>query len=154
MSYRDRMLAVSMALAVVCVGDVARAEIAQQAVSGETVFVSRTQTKPGLEEMAYTASKGRVVTPAALDEVINEVSRRYSMDPGLIASVISVESGFDASAVSPKGARGLMQLMPATARQYGVTNVHDTRENIEGGVAYLKDLTEKYKGDLRLALAA
>jgi len=143
-----------MATMLVCLADVARAEIASQSVSGETLFVSRPQKKPGLEGTRPMSPNGRVMTPASLDEVINDVSRRYAMDPGLIASVISVESGFNTAAVSPKGARGLMQLMPATAKQYGVNNPHDTRENIEGGVAYLSDLTQKYRGDLRLALAA
>ena len=145
---------VTVALALVCLADAARAEIAPQALSGETLFVSRPQKKPGVEVRHPSSPAGRVGTPAAMDDVINEVSRRYSMDPGLIATVISVESGFNANAVSPKGARGLMQLMPATARQYGVRNPHDARENIEGGVAYLRDLVQRYKGDLRLALAA
>ena len=145
---------VTFTIALAFVTGAARAEIAPQALPGENIFVSRPQRKPGIEETRPLLPAGRVVTPAAMDDVINEVSRRYSMDPGLIATVISVESGFNGDAVSPKGARGLMQLMPATARQYGVKNPHDARENIEGGVAYLRDLTQRYKGDMRLALAA
>lgn len=149
-----RCVTVALALALSCLSDAARAEIAPQALPGETLFVSRPPMKPGVEVRRPSSPAGRVGTTAAMDDVINEVSRRYSMDPGLIATVISVESGFNANAVSPKGARGLMQLMPATARQYGVRNPHDARENIEGGVAYLKDLARRYNGDLRLALAA
>lgn len=144
----------TIAIALACMSGAARAEITPQALPGEAFYVSRPQRKPGVAETRALLPAGRIVTPAAMDDVINEVSRRYSMDPGLIATVISVESGFNGNAVSPKGARGLMQLMPATARQYGVKNPHDARENIEGGVAYLKDLTQRYKGDLRLALAA
>jgi soluble lytic murein transglycosylase-like protein len=86
--------------------------------------------------------------------LVEESSARHGLDPRLITTVIGVESAFNARAVSPKGARGLMQLMPQTARQYGVKDLHDPRQNIEGGVAYLKDLARRYKGDLRLALAA
>lgn len=84
---------------------------------------------------------------------IQESSERHDVDPLLVESMVKVESNFDASAVSHKGAQGLMQLIPATARRYGVRNVFDAKENIEGGVKYLKYLLELY-GDSRLALAA
>jgi len=75
------------------------------------------------------------------------------VSPALVSSVISVESGFNPMAVSWKGAQGIMQLMPATARRFGVTNTFDPRQNIEGGVRYLKFLQETFQDD-RLAIAA
>lgn len=89
-----------------------------------------------------------------LTEVVNEASGRYRLDPDLVNSVIKAESGFNARAVSPKGAQGLMQLMPGTASQLGVSNVFDPQANVEGGARYLRELLERYNFDLRKALAA
>jgi hypothetical protein len=89
-----------------------------------------------------------------MDEVINAVSGRHHLDPDLINSVIRAESGFDPRAVSPKGAQGLMQLMPQTASRLGVTNAFDAGDNIEGGARYLRELLERYNFDLIKALAA
>ncbi len=72
----------------------------------------------------------------------------------LVAAVISVESGFNEKAVSPKGAKGLMQLMPGTARRYGVADVFDPAQNIKGGTAYLRDLMALFNNDVSLVLAA
>ena len=72
----------------------------------------------------------------------------------LVAAVISVESGFNEKAVSPKGAKGLMQLMPGTAKRYGVADVFDPAQNIKGGTAYLKDLMALFNNDVSLVLAA
>ena len=76
------------------------------------------------------------------------------MDPLLVHSVIQVESNYNASAVSPKGAQGLMQLIPSTARRFGARNSFDVKENVEAGVKYLKYLNSLYPNDLRLTLAA
>ncbi len=92
--------------------------------------------------------------PTPFDEVIRDHSSRRGLDVRLVRSVILVESNFNPRAVSRKGARGLMQLMPQTARRYGVQNVHDAVENIRGGVAYLADLMVTFRGDLPLVLAA
>lgn len=86
-------------------------------------------------------------------DYIDAASRDHGVDRHLVHAVISAESGFNPRAVSPKGATGLMQLMPATARRYGVQNISDPYENIQGGVKYLKDLLAMFNGDLRLALA-
>ncbi len=88
------------------------------------------------------------------DELINTASGRYRLDPDLVASVIKAESGFNVRAVSPKGAQGLMQLMPGTASQLGVPNTFDARANVEGGTKYLRELLERYNFDLVKALAA
>jgi soluble lytic murein transglycosylase-like protein len=95
--------------------------------------------------------------PAAaknLDQVINDISGRHRLDPDLVTSVIRAESGFNARAVSPKGAKGLMQLMPSTASQLGVPNAFDPQANVEGGTRYLRELLERYDFDLIKALAA
>lgn len=81
-------------------------------------------------------------------------ARAYSLDPALIHAVISAESGYNPLARSPKGARGLMQLMPGTAKRYGVQNPLDPKQNINAGAAYLRDLLKLFGNDLNLALAA
>lgn len=89
-----------------------------------------------------------------LNEAVNSASGRYRLDPDLVNSVIKAESGFNVRAVSPKGAQGLMQLMPGTASQLGVPNAFDPQANIEGGTKYLRELLERYNFDLVKALAA
>ncbi len=96
-------------------------------------------------------------TPAAtssLKEAINTASSRSRLDPDLIESIISAESGFNVRAISPKGAQGLMQLMPGTAAQLGIENAMDPVANVEGGTRYLQELLFRYNDDLIKALAA
>jgi soluble lytic murein transglycosylase-like protein len=90
----------------------------------------------------------------AYDDLISEHSRTQGVRPALVRAVMQVESGFNPSALSPKGAMGLMQLMPATARQYGVRNAFNPTENVRAGVAYLRELLDRYKDNEELALAA
>lgn len=90
----------------------------------------------------------------AYDELISEVARRHHVDTALVKAVIRAESDFVPQAVSPKGAQGLMQLMPATARMRGVWRAFEPRQNVEGGVTHLRYLLDRYGGNLRLALAA
>jgi len=92
--------------------------------------------------------------PQSLHEVIDTIGNRHHIDPDLINSVIRAESGFKPHAVSPKGAQGLMQLMPHTASQLGVANAFDPKSNVEGGTRYLRELLERYNFDLVKALAA
>lgn len=89
-----------------------------------------------------------------LEGMIAEASKAFGVDRDLIRSVIRVESDFQIRATSPKGAGGLMQLMPDTARELGVTNAFDPRQNIMGGTRYLRKLLDRYHGDVTLALAA
>ena len=96
-----------------------------------------------------------VVPPSeAYEELIQEAASEYDMDPALIRAVMQAESAFHPYAVSRAGAEGLMQLMPALADEMGVSDSFDPRENIMGGVRYLKRLLEYHKGDLDLALAS
>ncbi len=87
------------------------------------------------------------------DQIIRRIAQKYDVDPELIHSIIKAESNYDSRAVSPKGAVGLMQLMPDTAKEYGVKDRYDPVENIEGGTKFLKDLFQTYdqKDDLVLA---
>jgi hypothetical protein len=104
------------------------------------------------------ASRGEI-RPAAdsgvsISELVEATAKKYDVDPLLVHSVIQAESGYNPHAVSPKGAQGIMQLMPDTARRFGVSNSFDAKENIEGGVRYLKYLQTLFPDDLRLAIAA
>jgi soluble lytic murein transglycosylase-like protein len=89
-----------------------------------------------------------------LSGTVERIARQNQLSPQLIHSVIQVESNYDPYAVSPKGALGLMQLIPSTARRFGVSDVFDPADNIQGGARYLKYLLDLYKGDNALALAA
>ncbi len=96
----------------------------------------------------------RSVNPAEYDQIIASTSAKYGVSPSLIKAVIHAESGYNPNAVSPKGASGLMQLMPGTARSLRVSNSFDPRDNVEGGVKYLRFLLDTFRGDVSLALAA
>ena len=99
-------------------------------------------------------AKPQSLKPQDLNEVINTISDRHHIDPDFISSVIHAESGFNPRAVSPKGARGLMQLMPGTASKLGVSNAFDPSANVEGGTRYLTELLQRYHFDVIKALAA
>lgn len=92
--------------------------------------------------------------PVSLRALIKDTAAKYRLSEDLISAVIEVESGFNPLASSAAGASGLMQLMPATARELGVKNVWDPRENIDAGCRYLRQLLDRYRGELTLALAA
>jgi hypothetical protein len=99
-------------------------------------------------------SNGTVPVPADIDHLVKQTAEPLRIDPQLVHAIIQVESEYDPKAVSRKGAMGLMQLIPATAQRFGVDNPFDPRQNIKGGVNYLKYLLDLFGGDLSLSLAA
>ncbi len=94
------------------------------------------------------------VAPPELSKMIDNVAREHSVDPDLVREVARQESGFHACAVSPKGAQGLMQLMPATQAEFEVRDPFDPQESLSAGAKLLKQLLDRYHGDLALALSA
>jgi soluble lytic murein transglycosylase-like protein len=91
--------------------------------------------------------------PSAFKDMLEDIARQYQLDPNLLHAVIKIESGYNPQAVSPKGARGLMQLMPDTARRFGAKDSFNPRENVQAGAQYLKWLLRLFDGDVQLALA-
>ncbi len=146
--------------------------------TGSTMKVTARRVEGGLVVLVLKGG-GEVGVPAAMvrgvvpDEVLEEIppadaangiadferlvadaARRHDLDPALVMAVIGIESGFQPQAVSPKGAQGLMQLMPGTARDLGVADPFDPAANLDGGSRYLSSLVARYDGDLAKALAA
>jgi len=105
---------------------------------------------------APTPAPGPAAAPDPLDlgRRIEAVALRHGVDPRLVEAVIRIESAGDAGAISPKGAMGLMQLMPGRAAVLGVRDAFDPGENLDGGIRHLRALLDRYRGNLRLALAA
>lgn len=109
---------------------------------------------PGASAQYSTRPVADAASVSDYDSLVIEHATRQALRPELVRAVIQVESGFNPRALSPKGAMGLMQLMPATARTLGVRNAFDPAENIRGGTAYLRSLLDRYDGNEELALAA
>jgi soluble lytic murein transglycosylase-like protein len=137
-----------------------RAEITREVRGKEIVATNLPTNRRVPIGGATTASRASLpgatipVDAPELAAMISGSASRYGFDPSLIRAVVAAESGFDHRAVSRKGARGLMQLMPETARKYGVRNLHDPATNLDAGVAYLRELVARHQGDVTLALAA
>jgi hypothetical protein len=117
------------------------------------VTAVRPSTQPGVGGQA-APPVARVPNSISVQDAVHDASGRYRLDPDLVNSVIRAESGFNPHAVSTKGARGLMQLMPQTASKLGVPNAFDPQANVDGGTRYLRELLERYNFDLIKALAA
>jgi soluble lytic murein transglycosylase-like protein len=138
-----------------------RAQIASYVNEHGKLVYTNEDSPAALTAGATSASSGKSAArltlpapPARLERVVHEVAERQSMDPALVNAVISAESGWNPFAVSRKGAVGLMQLIPGTAQRFGVGNLFDPVQNIEGGTMYLKTLLRRYNGDLNKSLAA
>jgi hypothetical protein len=123
-------------------------------MKGGTADVPVDQVQTIEPEDVFTPVPHVEVSQEPFGELIREAAKRYSVDADLITSVIAAESNFDPKAISRRNARGLMQLLPATATRLGVKNIFDPQENIEAGTHYLSDLLLLYKNDLALTLAA
>ncbi|MBI5590555.1 MAG: lytic transglycosylase domain-containing protein [Deltaproteobacteria bacterium] len=93
-------------------------------------------------------------TSHKIEKAIQDAAVQYQLSPKLIKGVIKAESNYDANAISPAGAQGLMQLMPGTARDMGVSNPFDIKQNIDGGVRYLRKMMDMFGGNVRKALSA
>ncbi len=111
---------------------------------------SQAAANPNYAAMA----RGYRVSSAQIDEAIEQAARKHNVDPNLVRAIIKVESNFNPRAVSNKGAMGLMQLMPDTARSLSVSNPFDPQQNVDAGVRHLKHLLSDYHGDVALSLAA
>ena len=121
--------------------------------SGRRVYING-ESKVASPAPVQKASKMVFVNDPKLENVIQEMARRHNVDANLVKAIIKTESNNNPRAVSSKGARGLMQLMPPTARDMGVANSLDPAQNVDGGVRYLKLLMNQYGGNLELSLAA
>ena len=119
---------------------------------GRVVFVNQARN-PSPPKQA-TSGQARTAARSNLDHVIQRSASRHQVDPDLVHAIVRVESNYNPNAVSSRGAQGLMQLIPATARRFGVRDAFDPSANLEGGIRYLKHLMELYDGDLELVLAA
>ena len=124
-------------------------------VDGGTVSVAAADLVAVEPEEHFAAvPEAAVIAPGPFGNLIHAAAEKHGVDESLIRWVIAVESNFNPRAVSRRRAQGLMQLLPATATLYAVGNIFDPAENIDAGTHYLKDLLARYRGDLRLALAA
>ena len=108
---------------------------------------------PRPDPLCPTTRLGKRPDPALVERYVKLLAPAFDLDPKLVLAVIRAESNFNPRARSPKGAVGLMQLMPGTARRFGVKDIHDPLQNLVGGMAYLKWLTGHFDGDLKLVLA-
>jgi soluble lytic murein transglycosylase-like protein len=108
---------------------------------------------PASTTNAASPLHGYTTGNAQVDGYLIDAGTRNGIDPLLLYSIMHQESSFKSHAISPKGARGLMQLMPGTAMRFGVTNIFDPRQNIEGGARYVRFLLERFDGDVNLTLA-
>ncbi|MGH9602210.1 MAG: lytic transglycosylase domain-containing protein [Terriglobales bacterium] len=135
---------------------VAAARSAAAEVSEYVAAQPETESKPeaGVNPNYRALVRGRSVSSSEVDSLIEAAAARHNVDANLVRAMIKVESNFNPRAVSRKGAMGLMQLMPATARSLRVSNPFDPEQNVDAGVRHLKGLLENYKGDVALSLAA
>ncbi|WP_432207698.1 transglycosylase SLT domain-containing protein [Cupriavidus gilardii] len=126
--------------------------VGEGGTAGEGPLGARGSTRPRHAQLALAPPNARL--KSAYDDLIEEVARQHDVAPHLVRAVIKVESNFQAHARSPKGAVGLMQVMPATGRRFGAADLRDPRSNVSAGTQYLRWLLNRFDQDLTLALAA
>lgn len=138
-----------------------RADICLHAESVDELHISNTEEQASCalllpEQGSTNRNQSNKIKPSTLPymQVVARVAEKTALDPALLHAVIQVESGHNTQALSRRGAQGLMQLMPATAREMGVVDAHDPEQNILAGARYFNRLQQQFKGDIALALAA
>jgi Transglycosylase SLT domain len=129
-------------------------QAARSAAAEVSQFLTHDSDRSANAKIQAANFRGRSASPEEIDTAIAMAAARHSVDPNLVRAVVKVESDFNPNAVSRKGAMGLMQLMPATARQLNLKNPFDPEQNVDAGVRHLKQLLENYGGDVKLTLAA
>jgi hypothetical protein len=139
---RRHLAAILAGLALAAPDSVARAAPASPSAAAGIAFCDRGQHRPA-----------RIAVPEWVRALAEPIAREHGLDPDLVLAVIAVESAFNARAVSPKNAQGLMQLIPATAKRFGVDDPFNPAENVRGGVSYLRWLSDRFAGNTSLALA-
>lgn len=142
-----RLLALFLSTALIAPAAFAGVKVEVQP-DGRKVF-----TNIGSSAKRRAPSLGRSVEPSSIEPLVDASASRFDVDPKLVHAVIRAESGYNPRAVSSKGAQGLMQLMPQTARELGVADSFDPAANIAGGTRYLRTLLDRFQGSLELALA-
>lgn len=161
--WRAAVVAATLAVSQPC-----RADVYASTASGEpryatqkldesyTLLIQSDVNPPGVTPASgiKRVSAARGTVPPAVKVLIERAAQKHQIDPLLLQAVLHTESRFNPRAVSPKGAAGVAQLMPATARRYGVTDRHDAAQSVDAGARYLKDLLHQYQGNAALALAA
>lgn len=156
--HSQRATLVGAALVLTCLVAVADDRLYYEVIDGKVVFTNTpargsTEALRSPSGVAARRQRPSAVPSTVYDAHIERVAAEHGLDPSFVKAVALVESGFNPQAVSPKGAMGLMQLMPATARQYGVRDAFDPQENLSAGARHLRSLLDEF-GDSRLALAA
>jgi soluble lytic murein transglycosylase-like protein len=127
---------------------------ARSAAAEVSEYLGHDSNQSATAKIVSANFRGPIASPGDIDSAIEAAAARHNVDPNLVRAVVKVESNFNPNAVSRKGAMGLMQLMPSTARQLKVKNPFDPEQNVDAGVRHLKQLLESYDGDIKLTLAA
>ena len=125
--------------------------------SGRVIFTNEptgARNVPATLPASAATDNSSLRTRSYIDGLIEQAANQHQVDPALVRAIVQVESNYNPNAVSHRGARGLMQLIPGTASRFGVRNSFDPQSNLDGGIRYLKYLMELFDGDLRLSLAA